>query len=112
MPADAVLSLLQLLQAMSVYLSVRLSVCLSFCLSAYLPASLSVHLSLCIIHLSILVAYLFPIATTVSLSSTNYYASEGDGVANILLQLFRAAAREVTVFIETGDVTTTGSLGE
>ena len=49
---------------------------------------------------------------TVSLSSVAYTVSEGDGVANVSLELIRAAEREVTVLIQPGDITATGSSEE
>ena len=49
---------------------------------------------------------------TVSLSSITYTASEGDGVVNVSIELIRPAEREVTVLIQPGDVTATGSSEE
>ena len=47
---------------------------------------------------------------TVDFSSANYSVSEGDGVANISLELTGVAEREVTVLIHTGDGNATSSL--
>ena len=47
---------------------------------------------------------------TVGLSSATYSVSEGDGFANISLQLTGAAEREVSVLVQTGIGTATGSL--
>jgi len=47
----------------------------------------------------------------VGLSSATYSVSEGDGFANISLQLTGAAEREVSVLVQTGIGTATGSLG-
>lgn len=48
----------------------------------------------------------------VGLSSTTYSASEGDGAANVSLELTGTAEREVTVLIHTEDGMATGSLGQ
>ena len=51
-----------------------------------------------------------PIAVTVGLSSTMYSVLEEDGFANVSVELTGTAEREVTVLIQTGDLTATGSL--
>lgn len=49
---------------------------------------------------------------TVGFSSANYSVSESDEVCNVSLELTEAAEREVTVLIQTGNGTATGSLRE
>ena len=49
---------------------------------------------------------------TVGLKSATYSVNENDESANVSLEVFGAAEREVTVHIETGDGTATGILEE
>ena len=47
---------------------------------------------------------------TVGFAYTTYSVSEGDEFVNVSLALIEAAEKEVTVIIQTGDGTATGSL--
>ena len=49
-----------------------------------------------------------PPAVTLGLSSATYSVNESDEVANVSLELTKAAEKEVTVHIETSDRTATG----
>ena len=77
------------------------STCLCVCLYIYL-----------LVHFSIHAASLFCTAVTVNFSSTTYSVFEGDGVANISLELTGAAQREITIFIQTSNGMATGSPGK
>ena len=115
------------LPALSVCLPISLFVCLSLCVSFSLSVCLTVCLSLCLLTclslcLSVcLLVYLFALtlvacssqtAVNVSLSSATYLVSEDDRDANVSLELTGTAEREVTVLIQTGDGTATGSPGK
>jgi len=49
---------------------------------------------------------------TLGLSSATYSVNESDEVANVSLELTKAAEKEGTVHIETSDRTATGSMGD